>query len=194
MTTETKDSCETCDRPFVADEVRDHGHRCECEHCAGRCFAKSGTAWCCDGEPVDWRQRALEAERRARAAGRLVIHDEEGAVITQGAFNALLARHKEHNAALDRLQTQLTDMTRRYHAEAGIECAELEGWRHASGMWGTAADKNGVRLFARSDQFVVWVWEVWSLHTQSPIKVGSARTAFDAMQAAEAAYSEAAGD
>lgn len=53
--------CPICDRPLATDA--DTEHPTDCAHCYQLCWGVR-TMSHCDGDPVDWRARALTAEAR----------------------------------------------------------------------------------------------------------------------------------
>ena len=140
--------CHECDRPLAtkADDARHDGIDCDGHTCwcVEKCW--NGLAGRCEAEPVDWRARALAAERELcdddTAAEKEI---ERLRAPFRGPVNVMLRREapdvwRSWGPALERLGCAIEEILVRVHGERDAAIRERDEARERASRTRDAAD------------------------------------------------------
>lgn len=100
------DRCPICDRPIATADLDGHPGGCECEACVSVCWYGPDR---CTGEPVDWRARALAAERERDAVREAIIDAHRSYRGARADADELVAERDRLASKVARLERRLAD-------------------------------------------------------------------------------------
>lgn len=106
--------CERCDKVPATQEDHDdpsHPGGCTCDECCSKCWGNG-----VDCSPIDWRERALAAERE-RDEARVSLSS-----VTE-ALDGMHANHRSQRAEIERLRVDL-QCERIRSEDRGVSCQE----------------------------------------------------------------------